>query len=47
MNLAHLLTESRNPASSRIDAVSTEEMLRIVNDEDATVAERVRDGRHL
>ena len=43
MNLAHLLTETRNPASSRIDAVSTEEMLRIVNDEDAVVAERVRE----
>lgn len=43
MNLAHLLTETRNPASSRIDAVSTEEMLRIINDEDATVAERVRE----
>ena len=43
MNFAHLLTEARNPASSRIDAVSTEEMLRIVNDEDSTVAERVRE----
>ncbi len=43
MSLAHLLTEARNAASSRIDAVSTEEMLRIVNDEDSTVAERVRE----
>ena len=42
MNLAHLLTETRNPASERIDAVSTELMLHIINDEDATVADRVR-----
>lgn len=43
MNLAHLLTETRNPASNRIDAVSTELMLHIINDEDATVADRVRE----
>ncbi len=36
--LASLLTERRNPASTDIDAVSTEEMLRIFNDEDAKIA---------
>lgn len=40
--LADLLTESRNPASENIDAVSTELMLHIINDEDYTVADRVR-----
>ncbi len=43
MKLATLLTETRNPASEHIDAVPTEEMLRIINDADATVAERVRE----
>jgi N-acetylmuramic acid 6-phosphate etherase len=41
MKLANLLTETRNPASEHIDALPTEEMLRIFNDEDATVAARV------
>lgn len=40
--LADLLTESRNPASEKIDAVSTELMLHIINDEDYTIADRVR-----
>lgn len=40
--LAALLTEARNPASTNIDAVSTEEMLRIFNDEDAKIAAAVR-----
>ncbi len=40
--LADLLTESSNPASENIDAVSTELMLHIINDEDYTVADRVR-----
>ncbi|MGI4758691.1 MAG: N-acetylmuramic acid 6-phosphate etherase [Janthinobacterium lividum] len=40
--LADLLTESRNPASEKIDAVSTELMLHIINDEDNTIADRVR-----
>ena len=43
MNLASLLTETRNERSQEIDAVSTEDMLRIINDEDATVADRVRE----
>ena len=43
MKLADLLTESRNPASERIDAVPTELMLHIINDEDYTVADRVRE----
>lgn len=41
-NLAALLTETRNPASANIDALSTEDMLRVFNDEDAKVAGAVR-----
>ena len=40
--LASLLTESRNPASEHIDELSTLDMLRLINDEDATVAAAVR-----
>ncbi len=40
-----LLTEQTNPASAAIDAVSTEEMLRIINAEDRKVAEAV--GREI
>ena len=43
MKLANLLTETRNPASAQIDVQTTEEMLRIFNDEDRTVADRVRE----
>jgi N-acetylmuramic acid 6-phosphate etherase len=39
--IAALLTEQRNPASARIDRMSTEEMLRVINDEDRKVAESV------
>src|ERR1700679_311960 len=35
--LASLSTESRNPASDHIDALSTLDMLRVINHEDATV----------
>lgn len=38
LDLGSLLTEQRNPASERIDAVSTLEMLRIFNEEDKIVA---------
>jgi len=41
MNLAALSTEARNPASERIDRLSTLEMLRVINEEDATVAAAV------
>jgi N-acetylmuramic acid 6-phosphate etherase len=41
----HLLTEQPNPATAGIDAVSTEEMLRIINAEDRKVAEAV--GREI
>ena len=34
-------TEQRNPASVRIDTKSTEEILHIINDEDAKVTEQV------
>jgi N-acetylmuramic acid 6-phosphate etherase len=44
-SLDSLLTEQPNPASARIDSVSTEEMLRIVNQEDRKVAEAV--GREI
>ena len=40
--LGTLLTESRNPASEHLDQLSTLDMLRLINDEDATVASAVR-----
>ena len=40
--LQSLTTEKRNPRSMRIDAASTEEILRIINDEDARVVPAVR-----
>jgi N-acetylmuramic acid 6-phosphate etherase len=40
--LGSLLTETRNPASEHLDELSTLDMLRIINDEDATVAAAVR-----
>src|SRR5580700_4256122 len=40
-----LLTEQPNPASASIDALPTEEVLRIINQEDRTVADAV--GREL
>ncbi len=39
--LEDLLTEQPNPASAHIDALSTEEMLRVINAEDRKVAEAV------
>jgi N-acetylmuramic acid 6-phosphate etherase len=39
--LEDLLTEQPNPASAHIDALSTEEMLRVINTEDRKVAEAV------
>jgi N-acetylmuramic acid 6-phosphate etherase len=39
--LEHLLTEQPNPASEGIDALSTGEILRVINDEDRKVAEAV------
>lgn len=41
MNLAALPTEARNPASEHIDRLSTLDMLRIINEEDARVAAAV------
>ncbi len=41
MNLARLSTEARNSATEHIDPLPTIEMLRIINDEDATVASAV------
>jgi N-acetylmuramic acid 6-phosphate etherase len=41
MNLATLLTESRNPATEHIDELPTLEMLRVINNEDAKVAQAV------
>ncbi|HWR50150.1 MAG TPA: N-acetylmuramic acid 6-phosphate etherase [Bryobacteraceae bacterium] len=40
-NLHQLLTEQRNPASENIDARPTEEILRIINGEDAKIAAAV------
>jgi N-acetylmuramic acid 6-phosphate etherase len=41
-HLASLPTEARNPRSEHIDALSTLDMLRVINDEDATIAAAVR-----
>lgn len=43
MDYGKLLTEQRNPRTTRIDAMSTREILRTINREDATVAARVRE----
>lgn len=40
--LGQLLTEARNPRSENLDQLSTLDMLRVINDEDATVAAAVR-----
>jgi N-acetylmuramic acid 6-phosphate etherase len=40
--LGQLLTESRNPRTEHLDELSTVDMLRVINDEDATVAAAVR-----
>ncbi len=40
--LAHLLTEARNPRSTDLDQFPTEDLLRLINDEDSTVALAVR-----
>jgi N-acetylmuramic acid 6-phosphate etherase len=40
--LGSLSTEARNPASERLDELSTLEMLTVIHDEDATVAGAVR-----
>ncbi len=41
-NLGLLLTETRNPATENLDQLSTLDMLRVINDEDTTVAYAVR-----
>jgi N-acetylmuramic acid 6-phosphate etherase len=41
MNLATLLTESRNPATEHIDELPTLDMLRLINAEDAKVAQAI------
>lgn len=43
--LERLLTEQPNPASARIDELPTEEVLRVINNEDRKVAEAV--GREI
>ncbi len=40
-NLAAISTETRNPRSATIDELPTDQILRIINDEDATVAAAV------
>lgn len=48
MSLDQLLTEQPNPATENIDSLSTEEMLRVMNDEDRRVAEAVdQELRHI
>lgn len=41
MKLEKLLTEQRNPASETIDSLSTEDMLRVINQEDRKIAAAV------
>jgi N-acetylmuramic acid 6-phosphate etherase len=41
MDLAALLTEQANPASAQIDKLSTADMLRVINSEDAGIAQAV------
>ncbi|WP_343463849.1 N-acetylmuramic acid 6-phosphate etherase [Pantoea sp.] len=38
LDLSQMITEGRNPASQHIDELSTEAMLRVINDEDKKVA---------
>ena len=40
--LGELPTEARNARSERLDELSTEDMLRVINDEDATIAAAVK-----
>lgn len=48
MSLEQLLTEQQNPATEHIDSLSTEAMLRVMNDEDRRVAEAVdQELRHI
>ncbi len=39
-----ILTEKKNPKSAKIDTMTTTEILKLINDEDATVHEAVRDA---
>ena len=41
MKLGALLTEARNPATERLDELTTPEMLRVINEQDASVASAV------
>src|SRR5438552_1695819 len=42
LDLAALTTESPNPRTAQLDAMTTIELLTVMNDEDRTVAEVVR-----
>ncbi len=42
VTLGTLLTEARNPATTQLDTLPTLDLLRLINDEDATVAAAVR-----
>lgn len=41
-NIISIITEERNPVSMKIDQMNTEEIIRLINQEDAKVAEAVR-----
>jgi len=41
-NKISIMTEERNPASMKIDLMDTEEIICLINQEDAKVAEAVR-----
>ena len=47
MRIENLDTEKRNPNSLQIDRVSTAEMLRIINQEDQTIAQQVGEKLEL
>ena len=42
--LEQLLTEQRNPSSAQIDTLPTEQVLQIINNQDATIAAAVREA---
>ncbi|MBN2281820.1 MAG: N-acetylmuramic acid 6-phosphate etherase [Candidatus Marinimicrobia bacterium] len=41
LDRSHILTEKRNPRSEKIDALSTIDILKLINEEDATIHEAV------
>lgn len=42
VDLSHLLTESRNPKTMDLDDMSVREFLKVMNEEDATIADKIK-----